>query len=78
MKSGYVKSHFWFRSDYEKGSDYDRFVICLTSYMKSGGNKHDDAPDGLTILAEFIESLGLNPKKNLKKKGISKSSYGIY
>lgn len=29
----------------------------LTSYSKAGDNAHDDAPDGLTILAEYYDSL---------------------
>lgn len=31
----------------------------LTGYKKEGGNKHDDAPDGMTILAENVEFIGL-------------------
>lgn len=39
----------------------------LTSYKKEGCNKHDDAPDGTTILAEFAESIGLSIKKRTIK-----------
>lgn len=74
MKSGYIKTHFVFldESEYKKGSDYWFFMKGLTSYKREGGNEHDDAPDGTTILAEFITSLGLNLKKKEKKvaKGI--------
>ena len=67
MKSGWVKNHcvFMEESEYEKGSDYDRFMKGLTSYKKEGGNKHDDAPDGVTILAELYESFLMHnkPKK---------------
>jgi predicted phage terminase large subunit-like protein len=77
MKSGFVKKYFWFRSDYERGSDYDRFIKALTGYKKEGGNKHDDAADGVTILAEFIEHLGLlTGKKNNQPQ--SKSALGFY
>jgi hypothetical protein len=38
----------------------------LTSYKKEGGNKHDDAPDGMTILAEFVEDIGLYKAINKK------------
>jgi len=51
MNAGYVKEYFYFRSDYEPGSDYDKFMRALTSYVKIGKNKHDDAPDGVTGLA---------------------------
>jgi predicted phage terminase large subunit-like protein len=54
MNAGYIKEHFYFRSDYEPGSDYDKFMRALTSYVKMGKNKHDDAPDGLTGLAEYL------------------------
>ena len=61
LKSGWIKSHCYFLEDqeYRKGSDYDRFMKGLTSYKKEGGNKHDDAPDGMTILAENVEFIGL-------------------
>jgi len=51
MNAGYVKEYFYFRSDHEPGSDYDKFMRALTSYVKIGKNKHDDAPDGVTGLA---------------------------
>ena len=69
MKSGWIKKHCVFLEEgkYERGSDYDRFMKALTAYKKEGGNKHDDAPDGMTILAEFIESIGLKLKQKQKK-----------
>lgn len=52
MKSGWINNHFVFldESQYEKGSDYDQFMKSLTGYKKEGGNKHNDAQDGMTIL----------------------------
>ena len=41
----------------------------LTSYKREGDNAHDDAPDGMTILAEFAESLGLKLKTSTRKVG---------
>jgi predicted phage terminase large subunit-like protein len=55
MNAGYVKENFYFRSDYKPGSDYDRYMRALTSYVKLGKNKHDDAPDGTTGLAELAK-----------------------
>ena len=60
MRSGWIKSNFVFRSDYENGSDYARFMDCLTTYSKLGTNKHDDAPDSLKIMAEYIEFLAVD------------------
>lgn len=58
MKSGYVKEYFYFRDDYEAGSDYDKFMRELKKYNKSGKVKHDDAPDGITMLAEMLDQQG--------------------
>ena len=65
MKSGYIRNDFYFleEDEYQRGGDYDRFMKALTAYKKEGGNKHDDAADGVTILAEFIESVGLHKPK---------------
>jgi hypothetical protein len=54
MASGRIKEYMRFRDDYEVGSEYDRFMRDLTSYVRIGNNKHDDAPDALTLLYEFM------------------------
>jgi len=48
--------HFLDKSEYVPGSDYDRFMRELTSYMRDGKSKHDDSPDSLSGLAYFIQS----------------------
>jgi len=55
MQAGYIKEFFYFRDDYAPGSEYDKFMRQLMSYMKMGRNKHDDAPDGLTGLAQYVK-----------------------
>jgi predicted phage terminase large subunit-like protein len=55
MQAGYVKEYFYFRNDYEEGSDYDKFMRALTSYVKMGKNEHDDAPDAVTGLAAYAQ-----------------------
>lgn len=72
MKSGWIKAHCHFldESEYEKGSDYWWFIKWLTSYKKEGGNAHDDAPDSMTILAEFYESIAGNIKGDRDVSGI--------
>ena len=69
LKSGWIKKHCYFleESEYKKGSDYDRFMKALTSYKKEGGNKHDDAPDGMTILAENVEFIGLCKANSVRR-----------
>ncbi len=54
MKSGQIKKYFWFRNDYKAGSDYDRYMREMGSYIKMGKNKKDDAPDATTGLADMI------------------------
>ena len=56
MSAGYVKEYFYFRNDYEPGSDYDKFMRQLTSYIKLGKNVHDDAADSVTGLAEYMQN----------------------
>ena len=72
MKSGWIKAHCHFldESEYEKGSDYWWFMKYITSYKKEGDNKHDDAPDSMTILAEFFESIAGNIRGNRDLSGI--------
>ena len=71
MKAGWIKKHCVFldESEYPKGSDYWRFMKSLTSYKREGDNAYDDAPDGMTILAEFAESIGLKLKTSTRKVG---------
>ncbi|MGV8982144.1 phage terminase large subunit [Clostridium sp.] len=56
MNAGYIKEHFYFRSDFLPGSDYDKFLRSLTNYVKMGKNKHDDANDSLTGLCERVKN----------------------
>lgn len=61
MQSAYIKEYFYFRDDYEPGSDYDKFMRQFTSYVKLGRNTHDDACDAVTGLAELV------PYRHFKK-----------
>ena len=69
LKSGWIKKHCYFleECEYKKGSDYDRIMKALTGYKKEGGNKHDDAPDGMTILAENVEFIGLCKANSVRR-----------
>lgn len=58
MKSGYIKENFYFRNDYDLGSEYDKYIQELTKYNRTGKVKHDDAPDGTTMLAEMVDYSG--------------------
>jgi len=59
MRAGIIKKHFYFRSDVPLNSEYAKAMHDLTTFLRTGGNAHDDAPDGITILAEYLEYLGV-------------------
>ena len=59
MAEPFVKQHFLFkdRSSVEtpNNKEYRRFMNFLCSYTMMGKNKHDDVPDAMAMLAEFVE-----------------------
>lgn len=57
MLAGTIKKYCYFRDDYEKGSDYDKFMKALTMYLRVDENKHDDAPDAMAMLMYFIRKI---------------------
>lgn len=80
LQSGFIKRHFVFIDPefVKPGSNYARFMDQLCSYLKTGTSKHDDAPDSLTILVEFIISLGLLEVNSANENNISKGTLGLY
>jgi len=57
FQSGFIKKHFYFRDNYEAGSDYMKFINQLTKFLKSGKNAHDDAPDCTALMAIIVRYL---------------------
>lgn len=59
VNSPWVKEHCLFKdSSIIKGDkEYRKALNFLCSYTMAGRNKHDDVPDGMAMLAEFIQSL---------------------
>lgn len=57
--SSYVKEHFLFRDRSVCGgmNDYNKMMKLLTHFTIDGKNKHDDVPDAMAMLAEYIEGL---------------------
>lgn len=76
MSAGYVKEYFYFRDDYALGSDYDKFMRQLTSYVRIGKNKHDDAPDAITGLADYMKAHVYKPEGDKKIKDGGTYAYG--
>ena len=57
VNSPMVKNRFLFKSNFDRATQYGAFMTYLTNYVLSGRNKHDDAPDAMAMLANFIESM---------------------
>lgn len=59
VNSPWVKTHCLFKdaSCYARNSEYGRMMQMLCTYTMAGKNPHDDVPDGLAMLAEFVQSL---------------------
>ena len=55
---GFIQKYFYFlaEGEYLPGSDYDKFMRNLFSYMKTGENQQDGAPDATAGLSKFIQS----------------------
>ena len=47
--------------------EYRRFMQFLCGWTMSGRNKHDDVPDAMAQLAEFIQSFGMNKVEIVKR-----------
>ena len=62
LNSAWVKEHCLFKdkSLYKKKDDYGKMMEMLCSYTVAGKNKHDDAPDGMAMLAEYAQSFSRN------------------
>lgn len=56
VDSAWVKENCYFRSD-PPNADYRRFLQMLTHYTTEGKNKHDDAPDAMSMYKRFATSL---------------------
>lgn len=56
--SNYVKEHFLFKDDscYKRNSDYGRMMEMLGSYTMMGKNAHDDVPDAMAMLADYVQT----------------------
>jgi predicted phage terminase large subunit-like protein len=52
---GNVITNIKFLLDSERDAEYNAFMLNLTTYSKSGRNKHDDAPDSLSDMIKLIK-----------------------
>lgn len=69
INSAWVKEHCLFKdkTKYEAKSDYGKMMRFLCGYTVAGKNKNDDVPDGMAMLAEFVQSLSGNKIEVFKR-----------
>ena len=69
VNSPFVKEKFLFRdkSTYSNKSEYAEMMKLLCTYTVAGRNKHDDAPDALAMLAEYVQTAGYNTVELVKR-----------
>ena len=69
VASPFVKEHFLFKDDsvIKNDKEYRRFMQFLCGWTMAGKNKHDDVPDGMAQLAEFVQSFALNKVEIVKR-----------
>lgn len=58
MAEPFVKQHFLFKdsSVIKDNKEYRSFISQLCSYTMMGRNKHDDVPDAIAMLADYVQS----------------------
>ena len=54
--AGWVKKRCLFLCDEKRNSEYRRFMVQLLSYNAKTKNKHDDVPDAMSMLCNFVGS----------------------
>lgn len=67
VNSPYVKEHFLFKDTSVADKEYRLAMNMLCSYTMAGKNKHDDVPDAMSMLVEFLQSFGLNKVEIVKR-----------
>lgn len=61
MAQPWILDHCLFKDNSEHQSkEYKRFMQFLCGYTQGGRNRHDDVPDAMAQLSEFVQSFGMN------------------
>lgn len=66
VDSAWIKEHCYFRRE-APNADYKRFMDMLTHYTTEGRNKHDDAPDAMSMYKRFATT-ALSAKVEVMKR----------
>lgn len=67
VNSGWIKEHCFFKETFARNTDYGRFMNMMCTYTQIGKNEHDDAPDAMAMLAEFVTSMSLTKVEVFKR-----------
>ena len=69
VNSPWIKDHCLFKDEsiYKSDKEYRRFMQFLCNYTMAGKNKHDDVPDAMAQLSEYIQSFALNKVEIVKR-----------
>lgn len=67
VNADFVKEYILFKDETKCGKEYMDFLRALTGYTHMGKNRHDDAPDAITMFAEFIQN-GVGNKLEIHKR----------
>ena len=64
-----MKEHCLFKDNsiIKHDKEYRKALNFLCGYTMAGDNKHDDVPDGMAMLAEFVQSLEGNKVEVFKR-----------
>ena len=66
-RAGIVKSTFLFRDESNYNLEYKKAMQMLCGYTQAGKNKHDDVPDAMSMLVDFIDESGIQKVKVAKR-----------
>ena len=66
VDSAFVKEHFLFWDKDKYDAEYRTAMNFLISYTMSGKNRHDDVPDAMSMLADFVQTKIVNKAQILK------------
>lgn len=68
VDSAFVKEHFLFKDESKYDAEYRAAMNFLVSYTMSGKNKHDDVPDAMSMLADFVQAKVINNRAMVVKR----------
>ena len=65
--AGVVKDRFLFKDKSVRSREYETAMKFLLSYTMSGKNKHDDVPDAMSMLVDYIDSMNFSRVEVFKR-----------